>query len=247
VQQAAENIPAARPILQTGVAEVSFALQGEKVALLPSAFAPPALQAGLASAGAGRPDAAPRAVEPPPVAPQASLPDPTDVSVASAGAPPRPPEAPAPTMGDLGPHQVNVMAPESIADADLTATIAGLQGAGFRLGENDRGSFKVSKSHVRFYHASDRAAAEALAARIGGEARDFTASDFDPPEGMIELWLQGSGPTVAAAKPAKPAKKAARPQTTRAASKERKAPSEDSVIKSLRDKIVRQLQKGEHL
>jgi len=258
-QQTAENAPAARPTLLANVADASFALQGEKVAVLPSAFAPPALQAGLASPGTGRPDPAPRAAEAPPVAPQAGPIDPVDVSVASAGAPPRPltvPEAepelepepgPEPKMGDLDPHQVNVMAPESIADADLTATLLGLQGAGFRLGENDRVSFKVSKNHVRFYHETDRAVAEALAARIGAEARDFTASDYDPPEGMIELWLQGSGPKVAAAKPAKPAKKAARSQTTRAASKERKAPSEDSVIKSLRDKIVRQLQKGEHL
>lgn len=246
-QQTAENIPAARPTLQASVAEVSFAPQGEQAALLPSAVAPLALQAGLASPGTGRPDPAPRAAEAPPVAPQISRPDPAEAPVAWAGAPLRPPTIPEPALGDLGPHQVNVMAPESIADADLTATLASLQGAGFRLGENARVSFKVSKNHVRFYHETDRAVAEALAARIGAEARDFTTSDFNPPEGMIELWLQGRGPNVAAAKPAKPVKKAARPQTARAALKDRKVPSEDSVIKSLRDKIVRQLQKGEHL
>jgi hypothetical protein len=246
-QRPPESVPAPRPAPQASVPEVSFALQPENAALLPAAFAPPEPQTGLASTGTGRPDPAPRAVAPPPGVPKVSGPAPAETSIELAGAAARPVTAPLANESGPGRLQVNVMAPKSVAEADLAATITGLQDAGFRLGENDRVSFKVSKSHVRFYHATDRAAAEALAARIGGEARDFTSSDFNPPEGMIELWLQGSGPTVSAARPAKPTKKAARPQTARTAAKERKAPSEDAVMKGLRDKIVRQLQKGEHL
>lgn len=239
-----DSAPAPRPALQASAPEGSFAPRTDQVALLPAAFALPAAQSGMEPVGAAGPDPAPSAIAPPPVAPQVERPDPAEASAASAGAPPRPETVPEPPLGAPGPNRVNVMAPESVADVDLTATITGLQGAGFQLGDSVRVSFQVSKNHVRFYHATDRTAAEALAQRIGGEARDFIDSDVNPPEGMIELWLQGSGQTVAAAKPAK---EAARPQAAPAVTKEPEAPSEDSVMKSLRDKIVRQLQKGEHL
>ena len=243
-QHRPDSAPAPRPVLQAGVPEVSFTPRADPLTLIPAAFALSAAQSGVQPAGPDGPDPAPRAIEPPPVAPQVSSPDPAEASVASAASLPQPETAPVQAPGALGPSRVNVMAPESVADVDLTATITGLQGAGFQLGDSVRVSFQVSKNHVRFYHASDRTAAEALAERIGGEARDFTDSDVNPPEGMIELWLQGSGQTVAAAKPAKAA---ARPQAAPAVTKEPEAPSEDSVMKSLRDKIVRQLQKGEHL
>jgi hypothetical protein len=248
VHRRPDSAPAPRPAMQASVTAVSFAPRADQMALLPAAFALPAAQSGMEPAGAAGPDPAPSAIELPPAAPQVNRPDPAEALVASAPPPPRPETVqvpvPVPAPGALGSYQVNVMAPESVADVDLTATITGLQGAGFQLGDSVRVSFQVSKNHVRFYHATDRTAAEALAERIGGEARDFTESDVNPPEGMIELWLQGSGQTVAAAKPAK---EAARPQAARAVTKEPEAPPEDSVMKSLRDKIVRQLQQGEHL
>lgn len=236
--------PIRRPALQASVPEVSFVAAPEPGAMLPISFAHPAPHTAAAFVGTGLPDSAPRIVEPPPGAPQTILADPVADPITSSG-PLGLPLAAAGTLPDaLASRQVTVMAPESIAEADLTAMVAGLQDAGTRLGGTERVSFKVSKSHVRFYHDGDKSAAEALAARIGGDARDFTTSDINPPEGLIELWLEGSGTTVTAAKPAR---KAARPQTAKATPKKSKDPTEESVMRNLRDKIVRQLQKGEHL
>jgi hypothetical protein len=236
--------PIRRPALQASVPEVSFAAAPEPGAMLPVFFAHPAPQSAAAFVETGRPDPAPRTVEPPPGAAQTILADPVAGPVASAAPLRLPMTAAGMSPNALASHQVNVMAPESIAEADLTAMVVGLQDAGIRLGGTERVSFKVSKSHVRFYHEGDKSAAQALAARIAGDARDFTTSDINPPEGLIELWLEGSGTTVTAAKPAR---KAARPQTARAAPKRSTDPTEESVMRNLRDKIVRQLQKGEHL
>ena len=224
--------PALRPALQVSVPDLPFASVPEKLTILPASFARPAPQKDRAAAETRLPDPAPSAVEPPPGPPQATLPDP--ITAARPLVPP----------GAIGPQRINVMAPETVGAAELTSTIDSLQDAGFTLGETDRVSFKVRESHVRFYHDGDKAQAEALAAQIDGEARDFTASDITPPNGQIELWLEGGGQTQAATKPAR---KAARPQAARAAAKDRKSQSEDGAIRALRDKIVLQLQKGEHL
>jgi hypothetical protein len=224
--------PALRPALQVSVPDLSFAGAPEKLTMLPASFARPAPQKDRDAAAARLPDLAPNALEPPPGPPQASLPEP--IAAAQPVAPP----------GAIGSQQINVMAPETVRAAELTATIVSLRDAGFTLGETDRVPFKVRESHVRFYHDGDKALAEALAAQIDGEARDFTASDVNPPNGMIELWLEGGGITQAATKPAR---KPARQQTARAAAKDGKSRSEDAAIRALRDKIVRQLQKGEHL
>lgn len=224
--------PALRPALQVSVPDLSFASAPEKLTMLPASFARPTPQKGRAAAETRLPDPAPSAAEPPPGPPQATLPDP--ITAALPSVPP----------GAIGPQRINVMAPETVGAAELTSRIDSLQDAGFPLGETDRVSFKVRESHVRFYHDGDKALAEALAAQIDGEARDFTTSDISPPDGQIELWLEGGGQTQAETRPARTA---ARPQAARAAAKDRKSQSEDGAIRALRDKIVRQLQKGEHL
>ena len=224
--------PALRPALQVSVPDLSFASAPEKLTMLPASFARPAPQEDRAAAATRFPDPAPSAMEPPPGPPQATLPEPITAAL---------PLAPASV---IGPQRVNVMAPETVSAAELTSTIASLQDAGFTLGETDRVPFKVRESHVRFYHDGDKALAQALAAQIDGEARDFTTSDISPPDGLIELWLEGGEKTKAATKPAR---KPARPQTAQAAAKDGKSRSEDAAIRALRDKIVRQLQKGEHL
>jgi len=224
--------PALRPALQVSVPDLSFASAPEKLTMLPASFARPAPQKDRAAAEARLPDPAPSAVEPPPDPPQATMPDP--ITAALPSVPP----------GAIELQRINVMAPETVGAAELTSRIDSLQDAGFTLGETNRVSFKVRESHVRFYHDGDKALAEALATQIDGEARDFTASDITPPNGQIELWLEGGGQTQTATRPAR---KAARPQAAHAAAKDRKSQSEDGAIRALRDKIVRQLQKGEHL
>jgi hypothetical protein len=211
---------------------------------------------------------------PPPQAPEsvveaaARLPEPLDRQVpgtatpapdaALQDAPPGPitappalePLAPAPeaeaavAIAALPPHRVRVMAPTSIPEGDLASTLAQLSDDGFALEETDRVSYTVKANHVRYYHAQDRDVAQALAEGVDGEARDFTASDRDPPLGTIELFLQGRAPqSVRAAKPKQT--QANRPARVRAPVPE--APREDPLIRELRDRIVRQLQRGDHL
>lgn len=57
--------------------------------------------------------------------------------------------------------------------------------------------FSVSSTNVRYYHAQDRAAAEALAELASGagpvETRDFTSFRPQPLPGVVEIWLRGAG------------------------------------------------------
>ncbi len=54
--------------------------------------------------------------------------------------------------------------------------------------------YRISATHVRYYHADDRAEAESLAARAGGRARDFSGASARPDPGTLELYLAGDPP-----------------------------------------------------
>ncbi len=54
--------------------------------------------------------------------------------------------------------------------------------------------YRITATHVRYYHADDRAEAESLAARAGGSARDFTGAPVRPDPGTLELYLAGDPP-----------------------------------------------------
>lgn len=51
--------------------------------------------------------------------------------------------------------------------------------------------FAISETHVRYFHAQDRNAAEALAERLDCAARDLTHFQPSPEDGYLELWLSG--------------------------------------------------------
>jgi hypothetical protein len=148
------------------------------------------------------------------------------------------PEQPPPPALALAPHTVIVMVPTTYSDAEMAAEIDMLKAGGFTLGEPKRVPFKIKADHVRYYHAEDKATADALALSIGGEARDFTGADSRPPEGLIEVFLQGGAAPVAKAAPAKKVRNSA---PAPAISSEA---AEQARIQALRDKIVRRLQQG---
>ncbi len=132
--------------------------------------------------------------------------------------------------------QVKLLAPANLDDDAIGTTVTALRVDGFAVADPSRVSVTISADHVRYYHPGDAAAAEVLAARIGGEARDFIGASDQAPEGTIELWLRGGAPKAKVAqKNAGAAKKAAR-----------KAPApqvkqEDPQVRSLRERLVKQL------
>ncbi len=132
---------------------------------------------------------------------------------------------------------VKVLAPKALPGAEVAALASGLRSAGYAVGDPTPVGVKVSATHVRYYHPSDRASAETLALRFKGEARDFTGSGNQPPAGTIELWLQGAAPKATKAKPAKVKAKAS--GTGKA--KVRKAPAEDPQVRALRERVLSKL------
>jgi hypothetical protein len=134
---------------------------------------------------------------------------------------------------------VKLLAPMRLADDEVAARAEDLRAAGYELGDPTRVDFTISATHVRYYHEADREAAQTLAARFDGEARDFILSPSETPGGTVELWLQGKSPKVVAAKPARTTNRA-----TAAPKKTAKQTAQSREMQILRDRILKNLQQG---
>lgn len=139
-----------------------------------------------------------------------------------------PPAAPAPSFAGIS---LDVHAPGSIGDDALDRIVADLAGIGFAPNPVSRVGFRVRETHVRFYHGADADAAATLAQAAGATARDFTSFRPSPPAGTLELWLEG-GAGATAKKP-----------------RNRTAPADPLAARkrALRDLLVEQLRRGDHL
>lgn len=73
-----------------------------------------------------------------------------------------------------------------------------LGAAGFAVASAGPVGFRVSATHVRYYHPHDVERAAWLAGAVGGEPRDFTGFAPRPPAGTVEVWLAGAPEAVAA-------------------------------------------------
>ncbi len=87
--------------------------------------------------------------------------------------------------------RIVVFLPDGAATNGSEQALAMLEAAGFKAEEPGSVGFRVSATHVRHYHPSDRARAEDVAVAVGGGLRDFTDFRPLPPPGTIELWLAG--------------------------------------------------------
>jgi hypothetical protein len=177
------------------------------LAAAPDADAGPAVQvpgtvaAVARSAGPGRltfaaagPSAGPEAGPAPlvdRVPPALPAPVPPAVAAETGDPAPEPPveAAPAPPRADE--VLVSILAPRDTAP-ERVAEAAGTVGG---LGYASRGPAEVGvtirQTQVRYYHPEDAVAAELVAAAVGGTARDFTDFRPQPPEGTVEVWLEG--------------------------------------------------------
>ncbi|MGR3341701.1 MAG: hypothetical protein ACU0DI_00450 [Paracoccaceae bacterium] len=128
---------------------------------------------------------------------------------------------------------VSVHAPQSWADGKLSELMAALRATGYSIRSPVRVRLKISRDNVRYFHASDAEAARALAAVVGGQARDFTNYAPLPPVGRVEIWLAGTSALQNAARPRAPAT--------------RSTGSQDPALLLLRNKLVESLRRGDHL
>lgn len=131
----------------------------------------------------------------------AGLPSPPEAAKPEAAKP----EATKAAPMDLGMARVVVHFPPSAAGSAGTALEA-LRTAGVSEATSLPARFSVANANVRYYHAEDREAAQAIAAIVGGagdvpEARDFTNFRPKPNLGMIEVWLSGEAPAGKATTP----------------------------------------------
>lgn len=155
------------------------------------------------------------------------------VAAALADAPPRviPPSLmpPRPTFAGLSVH---IHAPGSIGNDALDQIAADLADIGFAPAPPARVGITVRNTQVRFFHDADAEAAATLAGKAGAVVRDFTSFRPSPPDGTLELWLAGGFGAGAAAGPARV-----------------KAPSDPLAARkrALRDLLVEQLRRGDHL
>lgn len=89
---------------------------------------------------------------------------------------------------------IRIMAPPSTANSRLESAREALLRFGTQDGGTQRIDFTVRQDHLRYYHNSDRAEAQELAAELGIEARNLTSVSTGPPPGEIEFWLSGRAP-----------------------------------------------------
>ena len=99
-----------------------------------------------------------------------------------------------PVVADPAAFRLRVSAPTSASAAEVEAVGTVLAGAGFPGVATQRVGFTVSRTHLRYYNPEDAAAAQAIAGRLGVEARDFTGYRPKPAAGTIEVWIAGTAP-----------------------------------------------------
>jgi hypothetical protein len=176
-----------------------------------------------------------------PAAPAAAAP--SERGPAASLLPPAPmAEAPAPDIPGAAAKFVRLAVPQSVGDAEAEEIAGLLKDLGIGDSRVTRVGYKVSESHVRYYHRDDAPAAAALAAILGTSARDHTAFRPRPPDGTMEVFLAGE-PTTPAPRVASAPKRAAPAQATR--SRPQAQPRDETA--AMRDRIVNRLRRGEHL
>ena len=133
---------------------------------------------------------------------------------------------------------VHVLAAIGASDAELGTVADVLRDGGLPAPDPTYVSFKVKKSHVRYYHPDDLEAAGALAEKLRVAARDFTTVTPAPGPGTIEIWLAGKQSAAAVTAPAKKKKIV---KTKVKSQVQPPVASEEQQLQALRDRLLAEL------
>jgi hypothetical protein len=167
-----------------------------------------------------------------------------------------PPQRPLPQIPGAAALSLSVVTPQTVPPGEAEALVARMGDLGIGDARITPVSFKVSETHVRYYHPEDAAAAEALAGILGTEARDHTAFRPRPPDGTVEVFLAGERSasatrTAATPRAAAPARAAApiraAPQPQREARPQPQAQPQDDGTAAIRERILNRMRRGDHL
>jgi hypothetical protein len=257
---AALSAPAA---LGTLALETSLALPAGPATPAADASAPaaptgpaPEIAALVPAMGAG-PLAPLRPAPPaPPGADAAPRPDPASPDLLMAAADPAvmatpPAHRPVPSIPGAEALSLRLVTPRTVPEAEANALLANLTAMGIEHTRVTPVGFKVSETHVRYYHREDAAAAAALAEALGTEARDHTAFRPRPPDGTLEVFLAGqraAAPARAVAANHRAAAPTRAVTNTRAAAQppRQARPADDGTV-AIRERILNRMRRGEHL
>lgn len=167
---------------------------------------------------------------------------------------PSPPVDTAPrlSVAGAGGLSVRVAVPQTAPEEDLARISAILGGAGIEIGSVDRVPYRISASHLRYFHPRDAQAAAVLAGALNLEMRDFTRFRPAPPDGMIEVFVAGDRIARATPMPPRPASsQRVAPRPTPQATVARRAPPAAAAppdpSRALQNRILERLRRGEHL
>lgn len=133
-------------------------------------------------------------------------------------------------IAEIRSYLVHVQSHSSLGDGQLAEFESIIADTGLPIGKINRVGYKISSSHIRYYHRRDATAAAALAERIGARARDFTSYRPSPAIGTLEVFLSGSTSTQRTA--------------TQSGTQQRRL---DRELIELRNRLIQRLQRGDHL
>jgi hypothetical protein len=167
-----------------------------------------------------------------------------------------PPHRPLPTIPGAAALSLSVVTPQTVPPGEAEALVARMGDLGIGDARITPVRFKVSETHVRYYHREDAAAATALADILGTEARDHTAFRPRPPDGTVEVFLAGergaSAPRAAATPRAAAPTRAEAPnratsQPPREPRPQPQAQPQDDGTAAIRERILNRMRRGDHL
>ena len=95
---------------------------------------------------------------------------------------------------DGPPVEIVIHAPPSVGAEARGTVMDVLREAGYRPDAPATVNLSIRETQLRYFHASDRPAAEAAAALLGARLRDFTDYRPSPKAGLVEVWISGEGP-----------------------------------------------------